>query len=316
MRGFSRPAIDPNADVEPAGQPGRPRQYVRALVRRKNVALLAIAVVPATTLAESLRQQPVYEASARVIPTSRPFSPELQGAYSRATAARVLSEVAVPDKAPRDLLSAVTVSADENPGATDDSSSSSIGTGDVVTFTVRWDDQVLARRLANEYARQYALHRRTLDAARLKPAIAVVRRQIADARARDGAASRGLLGTRWAQLRTLRELQASSPPVVDSATSAAQVEPRLVRNLALALPLGAILGLGMALLWETLDSRFASASELARALGMPLLARLRAPPRGGRSGDSLRTWGSEEAEAFHLLRGSLEFHLGSCTLEA
>jgi Mrp family chromosome partitioning ATPase len=296
--------------MEPGGQTDRgPRHYVRALARRKSVVLLAIVLVPATTLVQSLRQERVYEASARVIPSSRPISPELRGAYSPAIAAKVLAKIPVPGETARDLLSATIVSTDTGADSTDASATSADTSADVITFSVRQHEPGLARQLANEYAHEYTLYRQALDEKQLKPAITVVRRQIASAREGNGAASSPLLATRRVQLRTLEALRTASAPVVDPATSASQVAPRLVRNLLLAVALGTLLGLGLAWLWEALDGRFASAAEVARAVGMPLLARVRPPPRGS-SGDPLAARESTEAETFRMLRGNVEFFLG------
>ena len=97
------------------GQTDRgPRHYLRVLARRKYVFLLALVLVPATALVQSLRQGDLYEASARVISSSRPVSSPLLGAYSPAVAKRVLAKVPVPGETVQDLLRATTVSTEES----------------------------------------------------------------------------------------------------------------------------------------------------------------------------------------------------------
>lgn len=58
--------------------------------------------------------------------------------------------------------------------------------------------------------------------------------------------------------------------------------PRLLLNTALAVFLGALLGVGAALLTELLDRRVRSAADLAEGLGLQVLANIDARPRKGR----------------------------------
>ncbi len=58
--------------------------------------------------------------------------------------------------------------------------------------------------------------------------------------------------------------------------------PRLLLNTALAVFLGALLGVGAALLMELLDRRVRSAADLAEGLGLQVLANIDARPRKGR----------------------------------
>jgi non-specific protein-tyrosine kinase len=104
---------------------------------------------------------------------------------------------------------------------------------------------------------------------------------------------------------------ASNPAVlVHPATSAAQVQPRPVRNGILGGALGIVLGLGLAFLWEALDTRVRSAEEIGERLGLPLLARLAEPPRKLRSHDRLVMLADPNgvgAEAVRTLRTNLDF---------
>jgi Mrp family chromosome partitioning ATPase len=98
--------------------------------------------------------------------------------------------------------------------------------------------------------------------------------------------------------------------VVRTASSAVQVQPRPLRNGILGLALGLVLGLGLAFLWEALDTRVRSAEEIASKLGLPLLARLPAPPRQLRKDEQLVMLADArgvQAESFRMLRTNLEF---------
>ncbi len=74
--------------------------------------------------------------------------------------------------------------------------------------------------------------------------------------------------------------------------------------------LGIILGLGLAFLRETLDTRVRTAEEVSERLHLPLLARLPAPPRRLAKSDRLVMLDeptSPDAEAVRMLRTNFDF---------
>jgi capsular exopolysaccharide synthesis family protein len=78
----------------------------------------------------------------------------------------------------------------------------------------------------------------------------------------------------------------------------------------LGLGLGIFLGIGLAFLWHALDTRVRSGEQVGEALGLPLLARIPAPPRRLRRSGSIAMIddpGSVQSEAFRVLRTNLEF---------
>src|SRR4029079_18818702 len=93
--------------------------------------------------------------------------------------------------------------------------------------------------------------------------------------------------------------------LVDHATSAEKVKPRVVRNLILGLGLGLLLGLGTAFMWEALDSRIRSEEEVAELLALPLLGRVR--ERTARQCIAMLSEPeSAEAESYRTLRIGLD----------
>jgi Mrp family chromosome partitioning ATPase len=108
----------------------------------------------------------------------------------------------------------------------------------------------------------------------------------------------------------MEQLQTSNATVVKDADSAAQVSPRTTRNGVLGLLLGVVLGLGLAFLRETLDTRVRSAQEIGDRLELPLLGRVPEPPKHLRAQNALSMVDEPSglhAEAFRVLRTNVEF---------
>jgi Mrp family chromosome partitioning ATPase len=108
----------------------------------------------------------------------------------------------------------------------------------------------------------------------------------------------------------MEALQTSNASVIQGATGATQTQPRTARNAILGLILGVLLGLGLAFLYEALDTRVRSAEDVAHRLNLPLLARIPAPPRSLRADDRLVMVAeplSQKAEPFRVLRTNLEY---------
>jgi len=295
------------------------RDHLTLLRRRKWALIVALVVVPVAALAFSLGQQRLYEASSEVLVSRQNLSASLNGSpdplasqnadrlvQTQAAVARVpevarrtLSAVGVTDRGPEDLLDSSTVTAKAD--------------ADILRFAVTDADPALAVRLATEYANEFTTYRRELDVAAILRARDSVRESMRDLRER-GDTTSALFDTlleREQQLSTLEALQTPST-VVRAASVAEQVQPRPVRNALIGVVLGLILGVAIALVRESLDTRVRTAGEIGDGLadGLPLLARLAPPPARLARESRLVTLvdpHSPNAEAFRVLRTNLEF---------
>jgi non-specific protein-tyrosine kinase len=289
--------------MQPSRQGDRTlRGYLDTLRRRRGVVLLAIVLVPAAALITTALQTPEYQASARVVLGQSPVPGGLQTssdlpdrllhteaelAHTPAVARRVARKVDVPGLTTSGLLAHTSVAA--HPQA------------DLLAFSVRDADPGLARRLVQEYARQYIVHRRERDNAPVRRALAGLDRGT-------GATPAGVARTAR-QLQTQQALGVAAASYVPTAESTAKVRPQLARTALFGLLFGTLFGIGLAFLWQALDTRLRSSREVSDGLGLPLLARVPAnrrlfardlPPV------TLSDPGRIEAEAFRFLRANLE----------
>ena len=283
------------------------RGHLETVRRRKGVVLLAMVLVTASALVATYLQTPQYEATARVVFGQAPVPGDLLEsrvepgskvpdrvlrtqaalAHTPAVARRVAAAAGPGAPSPADLLRRTSVTA--RPDA------------DILLFGVRDSDPRRARRLVNEYARQYATYRRQLDRA-------PVRRALADLARGSGATSSGAARTAR-QLRTQQALGFASASYLPTAGSARKVQPQMARTGLFALLLGGIFGVGLAFLWQALDTRPRSSREVSEGLGLPLLARIPANQNLFRPGSvpvMLAEPESAAAEAFRFLRANLE----------
>lgn len=282
------------------------------------VILLVLAIAPAASVYLSLRQTAVYESSAEVLLRYENLAGALTGVYDPSfrqdpariaeTQARLASTPAVAERALADSgLTAMT--ADE---ILDSTTVSASPDADLLTFSVRAHSPAVAEKLATAYARAYTLYRQELDTGAIVRARQEAEQRIAQLKT-DGQEDSTLyqsLVDKAELLSTAETLQTQNAYVIRTADPAGQVEPKPLRNGLLAAALGLVLGVGLAFLWETLDTRVRSAEEIHSHLVLPLLGRLPAPPRRTRNKNRLVALGEPagaHSEAFRRLRTNLEF---------
>jgi succinoglycan biosynthesis transport protein ExoP len=291
------------------------RNYLRIVRRRKWIILQAVILVPVAAYLVSAHRQPLYRASAEVLLANQNLASSLSGlpdasasqpdrnAETQAGLARVpeiarrVVAAAGLRGSPLDFLSRSGVSGQ--------------GNSDLLRFWVVDKNPDQAARLASVYASQFRDYRRELDTTGLAQARGEVLRRIARLRVARQLDS-GLyarLVDKEQQLATMATLQTSNVLVVGPADHAQTIRPRPKRDAALGLALGVLLGIGLALMREALDTRPHSAEEIGDRLGFSLLGRLPRPPRKFRAAGRLLTaaHGGPQGEAFRMLKTNLEF---------
>jgi capsular exopolysaccharide synthesis family protein len=291
------------------------RDYLAVVRRRKWLIAQAVVLAPLAAFVVSMRQEPLYEATAEVLITRSSPSAAITGvadsgqpertlqtqadiAGTPAVAARVVKALRLRDRTAEDLLAATSVAPRPN--------------SDLLRFTLTDRDSGIAQQLATEYARQFTLYRRALDTAAIRRALTDARERLQALERRgeeDSSAYESLL-EREQELATLETLLTSNASLVRPAASATRVRPKPLRNAALGLVLGLFLGGALAFIWDALDTRVRVTNEIERRIGLPLLARIPEPPRWiQRTGGlvMLASPNSIEAEAFRVLRTNLDF---------
>lgn len=292
--------------------PGVHRYLAFARRRWPLVALVTIAVT-AVALAIGLSEDTEYEASASVLITRYDVAGQLAGVSGFAfnqpgerllatqaqlarvpeVADRALAEVDEPKPSTGKLLASSSVTPATN--------------ADLLRFAVRADEPAAAVALANAYATAFTRFRSSLDEAAIQRLIEDVEDQVAELDPETQGPMVTALRQRLGQLRVARALQTQNATVVRPATGAAAIEPNPWEVAGAGVALGLVLGVGLALLLEALDTRARSGADIARLLGLPLLGVF--PHRRRRSRSRLVMLGpadDEAAEPVRLLRLAVE----------
>jgi len=291
-------------------------RHLLGLLRRGIwIITLAAGVTTAAAVYFSLRQPPRYEASAEVFlrpqsvaatvgdvvqPTPDPqrqADTQARLARVRAVAEAALEGAGVQGRDVNDFL--------------DRSSVSTPGEADFLTFSVTDSDPDNAARLATAYARAYTEYRQEIDTASLTEARREIEREMRALEARDEDESPlyAELAAKQQRLRTTELLQTSNALLVRPADGAEQIQPRPVRDGVLAAIFGLGLGVALVFLADALNTRVRSVEEIQERLALPLLARVREPPREpGRRHEltMLARPRGADAEGFRMLATNLD----------
>ena len=290
--------------------------YLRVLRRRKWVIVVCMLVVPITTYFYSARQPAQYQSSAQVYLSSQDLAGALTGISSayvdQARLADTAASLAHVPAVARDAIASARVKGITEAGLLGSTNIVPQTGTDILTFTVTNQQPELAERLANAYAKAFTRYRGQLDS----DAVRLARKELNDrlhALEASGEARSPLatsLRDKDQQLATLEALQTSRTYVISSAEGAAKVSPQPRRDAMIGLFLGAVLGIGLALLLEALDTRVRSVAEVGEHLKIPQIGVVSPPPKKLLKRDQLVMMAQPRdarAEEYRVLRTNLEF---------
>ncbi len=249
------------------------------LRRRKALVLVPLVVVPVVAFGLSSLQEKLYTASTEALLLRQNLAlilnnlPDTAAGTDPVRFAQTQAEVARSR-----VLAERVVEAAEIPGLTAgtllrDSVVNPKPNSDLLEFVVTQGEPSLASRLAYTYAVEFSDYRRELDTLALRRANTAINDRIKNENIEPGTPLYNALTARARELALLQSLQPSTTVVLDEAPSdAEQTQPQPARNVALGLFVGLLLGVGLALLRDTRDTRIGSATGIAQQLRLPLLA--------------------------------------------
>lgn len=292
------------------------REFFSVVARWWWIILLTITVTTAAAGGYLLRQDDVYSAKADLLFERQSLASSLNNiiesgaqvnegprvaqaqallAKSPEISRRAAKALRIDELSASELAASIFVDPDEN--------------SDVLHFTAEDADPDRAMRVVNEYAEQYVEFRAEMEADSIRKALRDVESKLKSL-ARKGQTTGvqiDLLEQKRGTLQSLDALQDSNAYVLRKAESAEDTRPGLWLIISLGATLGLVLGLGLAMLIDALDSRLRSPEDCAEALGVTLAARI---PRVRRSPEmkpeTLDAPAGAAAEAYRTLRANLD----------
>ena len=290
------------------------RHYVDVLWRRKWIIVQCLVIVPLIVVGASYLQPVRYASTARVIAVQQ--SAALDVATSLDTRALTLDErglmtlasfVATPDMAAR--AAEQLERPDDAETLLEDVDAETDPTTDVILIRAEADEPTEAAEVANAFAEQFVAWRRELQQTSLDDAITTIDDEIDVTE--PNTLRRQLLLDQRSQLEILKALLNGDVQIGEPARpSNVPASPKPVRNGALAVAAGLILGIGLAFVREALDVKLRSVDAVAGATSVAVIGAIPQLPRQHRSGDSVVALEDPQgpvAEAFRFLRTNLEF---------
>ena len=286
------------------------------LRRRKWIVLVPPVAAAIAAYLLSMGQSPMYRASADVLINRASVVTAITGVDpSGGDPVRYLATQATIARDP--VLAKRVSDASRIPGMTPDrvlseSQVTPSTDSDTISISVEDGDQAAAARLANTYAAQFTEFTKERATASVDDTLTSLQARLKSLAAHGQSASTlyAALLQQQGQLATVGRLMAGIASVLQPAEGAAKTRPRPKRNAILGFLFGTVLGLALAFLAEALDRRVRDEHEIDQALGIPLLARIPAPPRALQKANDLvmlREPSGAQAEMFRKLRTSIEF---------
>lgn len=290
-------------------------QVLAVLRRRAGLIALCFVVTAGAAIGFSLLQQKEYSASASLLFRNPGFAEDLFG-----TSAAAANPVPTREAATNETLVGLDVVAERTaerlPGLSGDDVAamievSSEGEAEVVSVTATGPWPAQARRVANEFARQFIAFRASTDKSKLQQAKRLAERQLERLTPEEREGPRGEALSRAAEkLGILASLQTGNAELVQPADLPTEPSsPKPVRNGVLGALLGLLLGIGLAFLFERLNRRLRDPEEVREAFGLPVLGTV---PESkaimtSNEGAAAAELPFMENEAFRMLRASLRY---------
>jgi len=314
------------------------RDYLKVIRRRLWVIVAATAIVTIAALVYSLLQDNVYESEARVLITERDAGATIIGAdgsqFSSSPERNLEIQVQLMQGRPLIEKTIETLGLDASPEQLAKRVQiAAVGRTNIVSVTVRSSDPQQAADVANTLADSYVTWSRDYKRESLRAAIDEVESRLEEARAevialselieREGetanltseltiaTTSYTTLSSQLENLKVSEQLEVGSGRVVGPAMANAQpVAPTPMRDGILGLGVGLVFGLGMAFVYEQLDTTIRTAEDVAPLYGAPILGII--PAERAKAGEKRRLTiisspDSPAAEAYRGLRHSLDF---------
>ena len=291
------------------------RDYLRVLREQRLIIIFITVAFVALSIVGSLRQEPVYEASASLnfsgeradfsaIGASAPTteSPEQRAA----TYAQRIGSIEVAERAAESLD--IDVTAATLLGAVDIQAEARTH---FVVVTAQSGSASLSAAVANAFADAARTITNRRVRAELRAQADAVRRQNRELSSNnpDNTFTRSSNIDRIARLETLARFATPAAVVVEASPPGEPVSPQPIRNAILGLLVGLTIALLVAFLRDALDRRFKSVSEIKHDLKMPMVGHVR-DELLGRSVLSTNGRGplsAAELEAFRILRTNVDF---------
>ncbi len=303
----------PQAPAESAG--AGMRNFLKLLRRRWPILLVCGLIVPAAALIWSLQQEKQYSSTSSLLFRSNTLVESLTGStfFSSSTEAAREAQTNVQLVSLGDA-SARTAEKLAIPGVTAGVVAESIevslqGESEIADVTATIGDPVLAQEIANTFAREYIAARRDTDRKAVSEAQQRLELQYETMSPEQRESARGeRLSNQIEELETAASLQTGNAEVVQNASvNASPVSPHTKRNVALGLVVGVLLGIGLILLLEQLDTRIKDEEDVEAVYDLPILARI---PHGKvTKPDSANPIGLDvrATESFRMLHANLRY---------
>lgn len=314
------------------------RDLLRVIRTRKWIIIAVTVLATALAVGYSLLQTPLYESEARVLITEKNAGATIVGAqgseFSSQPERNLQIQVELMKGRPLLEDTIETLALDLTPEELADKVEvAAVGQTNVVPVKATDAKPQVAADIANTLAQAYVTWSREYNRESIRAAIEEIEPRLTQAKAevidlgkriqgRGGsselAAELEIATTNYTtltqqleQLKVSEQLEAGSGRVVSPAVVTKEpVSPKPMRNGALGLAIGLVVGLGVAFMREYLDTTLRSTDEIEEIYGAPVLGVIpHEKPKNGEKRELTiqHNPGSPAAEAYRGLRNSLDF---------